>query len=134
MRTDLLQAHADLIRESGVLGRSVPMMRLFDLLVSRATKRGTLSETQIAERVFRKIGEFSSADSRVRVYMYRLRRQLDVYYAGRSQGERLAIPLGDYRLVVAKQFHSIRDQEWVCPHCLSVVKDSRQSVGRGCER
>lgn len=125
MRADLLQAHADLIRESGVLGRSVLMMRLFDLLVSHSSKRGTLSETQIAERVFRKNGEFSSADAKVRVYMYRLRQRLDIYYAGRSQGERLAIPLGDYRLVAAKPGRSVRDQERRCPHCLAGVKDAR---------
>jgi len=127
MRVDLLQAHADLVRESGVLGRSVLMMRLFDLLVSHSTKRGALSEVQIAERVFHKNSGSNAPDARVRVYMYRLRRRLDMYYAGRSGGERLAIPLGDYRLVLAKSARSIRDQEWVCPHCLSVVKDSRHS-------
>jgi len=129
MHSELVQAHADLIRESGVLGRSVLMTRLFDLLVSSSTKRGPLSEHQIAERVFHKNGESDSTDARVRVYMYRLRRRLDMYYAGRNRGERLAIPLGEYRLVVAKASRSVREKEWVCPHCLSVVKD--QSAGRG---
>lgn len=127
MRTDLLQAHADLIRESGVLGRSVLMMRLFDLLVSHSLKRATLSENQIAGRVFRRNGESTSPDARVRVYMYRLRRRLDVYYAGRNPGERLTIPLGEYRLVVAKPV-SVRGRESVCPHCLSVVKNARQQA------
>jgi hypothetical protein len=130
MPADLLEAHADLIRESGVLGRSFLMARLFDLLVSSSLKRGRLSEQQIAERVFRRNGESSSADAKVRVYMYRLRKRLDVYYAGRIRGERLTIPLGDYRLVVEKPARSIRDQEWICPHCLSVVKGHRHSAGR----
>jgi len=123
MQTDLVKAHAELIRESGVLGRSVLVARLFDLLVAHSSKRGTLSEHQIAERVFHKNGGSSATDARVRVYMYRLRRRLDVYYAGRMKGERLTIPLGDYRLVVAKPVRSARHQEWVCPHCLSIVKD-----------
>ncbi len=127
MRTDLFQAHAGLIRESGVLGRSVLMMRLFDLLVSHSSRRGALSEEQIAERVFERNGDASAPDAKVRVYMYRLRRRLDLYYAGRKKGERLAIPLGDYRLVLAKSTRSISDPGWVCPHCLSVVKDARHA-------
>ena len=130
MRRDLLHAHADLVRESGVLGRSVLMLRLFNLLVSHAAKRGALSEDQVAERVFRKGGESKSPDARVRVYMYRLRQRLDIYYAGRNQGERLAVPLGDYRLVLAKSASSAGDEDRVCPHCLSVVKDSRRQAER----
>lgn len=132
MRTDLFQAHAGLIRESGVLGRSVLMMRLFDLLVSHSPRRGALSEEQIAERVFLRNGGVNAPDAKVRVYMYRLRRRLDIYYAGRKAGERLAIPLGDYRLVLAKSTRNISNQEWICPHCQSVVKDARHAErGKG---
>ncbi len=132
MRPDLLQAHADLVRESGVLGRSALMLRLFDLLVAYTAKRKTLSEGEISARVFGLSGDsHSPPDARVRVYMYRLRQHLDRYYAGRTRGERLTIPLGDYRLVMAKPARSVRDQEWVCPHCSSVVKN--QLIGRNAQ-
>jgi len=124
-----LQAHADLVRESGVLGRSALMVRLFDLLVAHTAKRKTLSESEISERVFGRNGHSNSPpDARARVYMYRLRQRLDRYYAGRIRGERLTIPLGDYRLVLSSVGRSSRGRETVCPHCLSVVKHSRQSV------
>lgn len=106
MNPEQLQAHADRIRASQVLGRSELMLRLFDFLVSCSLQDRAPKEIELAIDVFGKDAQFEvTRDAMVRVYMHKLRRKLDEYYlsasidAGRSEAGRLTIPRGEYRLV-----------------------------------
>ena len=99
-----LQIQAERLRSSGALGRSAPIQKLFDYLLQRSLEGDAPKEIEVAEAVFgRRVGFDVSLDSTVRVYVHRLRRKLDEYYAGPGRDEpvRLAIPKGEYRLVAA---------------------------------
>lgn len=95
---DSLREKAARIRESGALGRSELIQRLFDFLVEQSAAERTPREMDIAVEVFGRTGDFDvSQDASVRVYIYRLRRKLDEYYAGpgRDAPVRLSIPKGE---------------------------------------
>jgi hypothetical protein len=97
-----LHRHAELIRTSNVLGRSELMSRLFDFFVECTAAGKTPKEIEIAVDVFDKDARFEVAqDAMVRVYVHKLRRKLDDYYAadGRHETGRLTIPRGEYKLV-----------------------------------
>jgi hypothetical protein len=102
MNPEQLQAHADRIRAAQVLGRSELMQRLFDFLVRCSLEGKAPKEIEIAIDVFDKDARFEvTRDAMVRVYMHKLRRKLEEYYAGpgRAESGRLTIPRGEYRLV-----------------------------------
>lgn len=97
-----LTAQADRLRSAGALGRSAPIHKLFDYLLARSLEGAAPKEIEVAEAVFGRKFDFDvSLDSTVRVYVHRLRRKLDDFYAGPGKAEpiRLAIPKGEYRLV-----------------------------------
>lgn len=99
---DDLDLAAERLRSSGALGRSDPIHKLFEFLFERSREGFAPKEIEVAEAVFgRRVSFDVSQDSTVRVYVHRLRRKLDDYYAGPGRGEtiRLAIPKGEYRLV-----------------------------------
>lgn len=98
-----LAAEATRVRESGDLGRSEPLIRLFDYLLARSLEGQTPREIEIAQEVFAKREDFDvMLDASVRVYIHRLRRKLGEHYARATEaGDRLSIPLGEYRLVLA---------------------------------
>ena len=101
---DVLSAQVARVRASGVLGRSHGLARLFDYLADPALGGRTLSEADISQDVFGRAPGLSG-DASVRVYIHRLRRKLDDFYAGAGAAEayRLVIPVGGYRLdVVAR--------------------------------
>jgi hypothetical protein len=90
------------LRASGALGRSDPIQKLFEFLFERSRAGFAPKEIEVAEAVFGRRVSFDVAqDSTVRVYVHRLRRKLDDFYAGPGRAEtiRLAIPKGEYRLV-----------------------------------
>ena len=96
-----LNAHADRIRASGALGRSELMRRLFDFLVACSLAGKTPKEIELAIEVFGKDARFEATqDALVRVYIYKLRRKLENYYAGPGAKEsgQLLVPRGEYRL------------------------------------
>src|SRR5215470_10743981 len=100
---ELLRAHADRIRESGVLGRSPLMQRLFDFLLDRTLSGKAPKEIEVAVDAFGKGADFDvSQDAMVRVYIHKLRRKLEEFYGGSGASEpvRLSIPKGEYRFVV----------------------------------
>jgi len=102
MNPEQLQAHAERIRASGVLGRSELMQRLFDFLITSSLAGKTPKEIEIAIDVFGKDARFEvTRDAMVRVYMHKLRRKLGEYYAdaGRNESSQLTVPRGEYRLV-----------------------------------
>lgn len=100
--SDDLQSQAERLRATGALGRSAPIQKLFDYLLARSLQGEAPKEIEVAEAVFGRKFDFDvSLDSTVRVYVHRLRRKLDDFYAGPGKAEavRLAIPKGEYRLV-----------------------------------
>jgi hypothetical protein len=101
-----LQAEADEIRRTGALGRSEPVRRLFDYLVQSSLEDRSPKEAEVAGEVFNRRADFdTSQDAVVRVYVHKLRRKLEAIYAGprADSVHRLAIPRGEYRLVVEHQ-------------------------------
>jgi len=100
---EALRAHAERIKTSGVLGRSPLMQRLFDFLLECSIAGKAPKEIEVAVDAFGKGAEFDvSQDAMVRVYIHKLRRKLEEFYAGPGAGEpvRLSISKGEYRFVV----------------------------------
>jgi hypothetical protein len=100
---DLLRAHADRIRASGVLGRSPLMQRLFDFLLECSLADRAPKEIEVAMDAFGKGTDFDvSQDAMVRVYVHKLRRKLEDFYAGAGADTpaHLSIPKGEYRFVI----------------------------------
>ncbi len=98
-----LHAHAERIRSSGVLGRSRLIRRLFDFLLDCSLTDRAPKEIEVAIDVFGKDAGFDvTQDAMVRVYIHKLRRKLEEFYAGpgRGEAERLVIPKGAYRFVI----------------------------------
>lgn len=99
---DALRGEAEALRASGALGRSGVLTGLFDYLVEASVRGERPKEVEIAQAVFGKAGAFDGGqDATVRVYVHRLRKKIEDYYAGpgRDAPLRLAIPKGEYRLV-----------------------------------
>lgn len=98
-----LLAAADRIRASSALGRSQTLRRLFDYLIACSVRGDIPKELEIAAEVFGKYGSDMSVDASTRVYVHRLRKKLDDYYAGPGleDGERLQLPKGEYRFEIA---------------------------------
>ncbi|MGE0189565.1 MAG: hypothetical protein AB7F79_10315 [Steroidobacteraceae bacterium] len=97
-----LQIHAERIRASGALGRSELMLRLFNYFVDCARTQRVPKEIEVGLDVFGKKADFDvGQDAVVRVYIHKLRRKLDDYYAGPGKDDesRWIIPKGEYRFV-----------------------------------
>lgn len=95
-----LAAHAQRIRDSKILGKSFQINRLFDYLVQQSMAGVSPKEIEIAQSVFDKSTDLhAGSDASVRVCAHRLRKKLDELSAD-EKGERLALPRGEYRLVV----------------------------------
>jgi len=102
-QADLLRSQAEQIRASEFLGRSATTRRLFDFLVERSLSGTETREMDIAVEVFdRREAVDLTQDASVRVYIHRLRRRLEEYYAGpgREEPARLSMPKGSYRIEV----------------------------------
>jgi hypothetical protein len=100
--SEVLRAHAERVKASGVLGRSPLMHRLFDFLLECSAADKAPKEIEVAVDAFGKGAEFDvSQDAMVRVYIHKLRRKLEEFYAGPGAAEavRLSIPKGEYRFV-----------------------------------
>jgi hypothetical protein len=79
------------------------MQRLFDFLLECSLANKAPKEIEVAMDAFGKGAEFDvSQDAMVRVYVHKLRRKLEEFYAGPGAGEptHLSIPKGEYRFVV----------------------------------
>ena len=91
------------VQASGVLGEA-RLRRLFDYLAEKSLAGQSPKEIAIAMDVFGKGSDFDvSQDALVRVYIHKLRKALDEYYAssGGGSGPALHIPRGEYRLKVS---------------------------------
>lgn len=100
---EALQRLAEQFRASGLLGKPGALSRLFDFLLSRSLSGEAPKEIEIALQVFGKDANFDVAqDSVVRVYVHKLRRRLEEFATRslRPYDSRIAIPKGEYRLVL----------------------------------
>jgi hypothetical protein len=98
----IIRLEAERLQSSGVLGEA-RMRRLFDYLVESSLAGQSTKEIAIAIDVFGKNADFDvSQDALVRVYVHKLRRVLDDYYAAPENDGRhpIQIPKGEYRLRV----------------------------------
>jgi len=97
-----MQQETRRVQASGVLGEA-RMRRLFDYLAARSLAGESPKEITLAIDVFGKGADFDvSQDALVRVYVHKLRRALEEFYAGQG-GEGvtpLHIPRGEYRLIL----------------------------------
>ncbi len=88
------------VRESGALGDGGRLLELFDFLADRGPDTPSVSQAEIAETVF---GQTDTGvdDATVRVYIHRLRKRLEDFYAAdaeHSEAPRLTLPPGTYAL------------------------------------
>jgi hypothetical protein len=98
-----LSVHAERVRASHTLGRSSVLLRLFDYLLQQSLSGKAPKEIEVAIEVFGKSSTFNAAQNAlVRVSVHKLRRKLADYYLQSDQHAvaRLAIPKGEYRLVL----------------------------------
>lgn len=97
-----LEAQANVIRRSGVLGRSMPMQSLFDYLLKASLEGRTPKEQEIAFEVFGRNPDFDPIqDAVVRVYVHKLRKSLaTVQSQAGSDQPHLILPRGQYRLLL----------------------------------
>lgn len=81
--------------------RSAAQLKLFDFLAERSADDRAPKEIEISLGVFGGYGGLpdGTSDSGVRVYVHRLRKRIDEFYAGQD-GPRLVIPKGEYRLTL----------------------------------
>lgn len=96
-----LREEAERVQSSGVLGEA-RLRQLFDYLVTHSLAGQSPKEIAIAIDVFGKGADFDvSQDALVRVYIHKLRKALDDFYASARRdaaGPTLRIPRGEYRL------------------------------------
>ncbi len=95
--------HLDRLLKSDLIRRSASLCHLLQYLVDKALQADGehLKESIIAIDVFHRSGDFDSRiDNTVRVHAHRLRKILDVWYAGEGASDRIrfVIPKGNYML------------------------------------
>jgi len=120
-----LAALAEQFRASGLLGKPGTLLRLFDFLLERTLAGEAPKEIEIALEVFGKSPAFDvSQDAVVRVYVHKLRRRLDQFAATAADPGlgRLAIPKGEYRLVLERP---VQPPESAAPEAASQALSKR---------
>lgn len=103
MGGDELDIEVDRLKADRALGKSDALWKLFEFLLERSRAGAPPKEIEIAVAVFGAGTRFDvSQDASVRVYVHRLRKKLDEFYARAGEGPsgRLALPKGEYRLVL----------------------------------
>lgn len=101
----MFDAEVARVRTSGALGEGGRLMELFDFLAGRGPDTPSASQAEMAETVFGQT-ETSVDDATVRVYIHRLRKRLDDFYAAQGEGPggaRLTLPPGTYALRLAPE-------------------------------
>jgi hypothetical protein len=118
------------IQASGVLGEA-RLRSLFDYLAAKTLAGESPKEITIAMDVFGKTPDFDvSQDALVRVYIHKLRKALEGFYASdAAEGAAvLYIPRGEYRLRVKSSASiALRPNSWVKDHRLQLL--SAAAVG-----
>jgi hypothetical protein len=102
---DALRLEVTRVQVSGILGEA-RLRRMFDYLAEKSLAGQSPKEIAIAIDVFGKNSDFdASQDALVRVYIHKLRKALDEYYASLTPASstELHIPRGEYRLKVSSK-------------------------------
>lgn len=100
MTRDVLIEEGQRFRATFESKRSDTLLRLFDFIFDQSVEGKQPKESEIAFAVWGDVqSSIVSQGANIRVYILRLRRKLDEYYAGRK-GPRLIIPRGEYRIVL----------------------------------
>lgn len=102
------------VRASKTLGETGRLLELFDFLSGRGAAAEPASQAEIAESVFGQAAATDSDDATVRVYIHRLRKRLDDYYAEHSSengASRLVIPAGTYALRLREGEQEVIEEE-----------------------
>jgi len=98
--THPFEAEIARLQHAGVPGTSGRLRDLFDWLAQRGPDAASASQAEIAEGVFG-VGSSDADDATVRVYVHRLRKKIEDYYAGSpagAGGAKIDLPAGTYAL------------------------------------
>jgi hypothetical protein len=98
--THPFEAEIARLQHAGAPGMSGRLRDLFDWLAERGPDAPSASQVEIAEGVFG-AGSADADDATVRVYVHRLRKKIEDYYATNPAGEggaRIDLPPGTYAL------------------------------------
>lgn len=126
------------VRESGLVGGSGRLRDLFDFLAERGPEGEPASQFEIAETVFGQ-HQAEADDATARVYIHRLRKRLEQFYADRADAAgRLVIPAGAYALrfehgeaTAAPAPTPPHSRRWLVPLGASVALAIAFFAGRG---
>jgi hypothetical protein len=107
--------HAERIRESGILGKSVVLRRLFEFLIDCAAGGRIPKEIDIAVEVLGREAFDVTQDASVRVYVHKLRGRLNEYYegSGATLATRIVVVKGQYRLAVEPRPQTLEQEPGV---------------------
>ena len=98
--TSLFEAEVERLRTAQVPGASGRLRELFEYLAQRGPEAASVTQDELARAVFGQ--EAAEADdATVRVYVHRLRKKLEDFYAANEAGEggaRVVLPSGTYAL------------------------------------
>ena len=106
---DPFAAEVTRVRMSGTLGESGRLLELFDYLAARGGGAPAASQAEIAQTVFGQT-DADGDDATARVYIHRLRKRLEDFYAGDGDTAgrpRLVLPAGTYALRLAIEAEAI---------------------------
>ena len=98
--TQAFEAEIARLQHAGVPGTSGRLRDLFDWLAERGPNAASASQAEIAEGVFG-AGSSDADDATVRVYVHRLRKKIEDYYAANpagAGGAKIDLPAGTYAL------------------------------------
>ncbi len=98
--TSPFEAEVERLRAKQVPGASGRLRELFDYLAQRGPDADSVTQDELARAVFGQQGA-DADDATVRVYVHRLRKKLEDFYAADEAGEggvRVVLPSGTYAL------------------------------------
>jgi len=101
---DAFAAEVARVQASGALGQAGRLRELFDYLAARGADAPPASQAEIADSVFGQ-PDTEGDDATARVYVHRLRKRLEDFYAAHGEGPggaKLALPPGTYALRLAQ--------------------------------
>lgn len=93
------------VQTSGAIGPAGRLRELFDYLAARGPDAAPATQAEIADSVFGQ-PDTEGDDATARVYVHRLRKRLEDFYAAHGEGSggaRLALPAGTYALRLAER-------------------------------
>jgi hypothetical protein len=105
------------VQAGGALGDGGRLRELFDYLAARGPAAAPATQAEIADAVFGQ-PDTEGDDATARVYVHRLRKRLEEFYAAAGEGpggERLVLPAGTYALRLAESAAADKPAAAVAP-------------------